>query len=148
MAKGNVKVQTGLRVDKFVFDGFKELCRGERLMVGEAVQCLMEVCLKAGSVTLVLRSQVLVDASQRKADELKLKGALSELRGFIRVVEEGKYRFVTVKDRETRVDRAIYRPAYETALAMIPKVRDEELIHEAERVLEKANKAAEKIIGG
>jgi hypothetical protein len=148
MVKGNVKVQTGLRVDKFVFDGFKELCRGERLMVGEAVQCLMEVCLKAGSVTLVLRSQVLVDASQRKADELKLKGALSELRGFIRVVEEGKYRFVTVKDRETRVDRAIYRPAYETALAMIPKVRDEELIHEAERVLEKANKAAEKIIGG
>ena len=87
MMKGNVNVQTGLRVDKFVFDGFKELCRCERLMVGEA-----------------------------------------EL-------------------RETRVDRAIYRPAYETALATLPKVKDEELIREAQRILEKANEAAEKAIG-
>ena len=38
MVKGNLKVQTGVRVDKFVFDGFKELCRGERMLVGEAVQ--------------------------------------------------------------------------------------------------------------
>ena len=143
-----MKVQTGMLVDKFVFDGFKELCKGERLMVGEAVQRLMEVCLKAGSVTLVLRGEGLVDAGQRKADELRLKGALAELRGFVRAVKEGKYRFVTVKDRETRIDRAIYRPAYETAVAMIPKVRDEELIREAERALEKANEAAEKIIGG
>jgi len=82
-------------------------------MVGEAIQRLMEACLKAGSATLVLRSEALVDAGQRKADELKLKGALAELRGFVRAVEEGKYRFVTVKDRETRIDQAIYRPAAE-----------------------------------
>jgi len=56
-----VKVQTGLRVDGFVFDGFKELCRRERMLVGEAVQRLMEVCLKAGAVVLVLRSEALVD---------------------------------------------------------------------------------------
>ena len=141
-----MKVQTGLRVDKFVFDGFKELCRGERMLVGEAVQRLMEVCLKAGSVALVLRVEGLVDAGQRKADELKLKGALAELRGFVRAVEMGKW-YVVVKDRETRVDRAIYRPAYETAVAMLSKVRDEELISEAEKVLEKANKVVEKAIG-
>ena len=47
-----------------------------------------------------------------------------------------------MKDRETRIDRAIYRPAYETAV--LPKVKDEKLIREAERVLEKANEAAEK----
>ena len=141
-----MKVQTGLRVDKFVFDGFKELCRGERLMVGEAVQRLMGACLKAGSVSLVLRGEGLVDVGQRKADELRLKGALAELRGFIRAVEMDR-RYVTVKDRETRVDRAIYRPAYEKAVATLPKVRDEELIREAEKVLEKANEAAEKAIG-
>jgi len=55
--------------------------------------------------------------------------------------------YVMVKDRETRVDRAIYRPAYETAVAMIPKIQDEKLIREAERVPEKANEAAENIIG-
>jgi len=146
MMRDNMKVQTGLRVDKFVFDGFKELCRGERMLVGEAVQRLMEVCLKAGSVALVLRVEGLVDAGQRKADELKLKGALAELRGFVRAVEMGKW-YVVVKDRETRVDRAIYRPAYETAVAMLSKVRDEELISEAEKVLEKANKVVEKAIG-
>ena len=43
-----MKVQTGMRVDKFVFDRFKELCSGERLMVGEAVQRLMEACLEDG----------------------------------------------------------------------------------------------------
>jgi len=144
MVKDNLKVQTGMRVDKFVLARAK----GERLMVGEAVQHLMEACLKARYVTLVLRSEGLMDAGQRKADELRLKGALAELRGFVRAVEEEKYRFVTVKDRETRVDRAIYRPAYETAVAVLPKVRDEELIREAERVLERANEAAEKIIGG
>lgn len=57
MVESNLKVQTGVRVDKFVFDCFKELCRGERMLAGEAVQRLMEVCLKAGSVTLVLRSE-------------------------------------------------------------------------------------------
>jgi len=148
MVKDNLKVQTGLRVDKFVFDGFKEVCRRERFMVGEAVQRLMETCLKGRSVALVLRVEGLVDGGQRKADELRLKGSLAELRGFVRAVEEGKYRFVTVKHRETRVDRAIYRPAYDTAVAMLSKVGDEELIREAERVLEKANEAAEKIIGG
>ena len=87
------------------------------------------------------------DAGERKGDELRLKGALAELRGFVRAVEREEW-YVTVKDRETRIDRAIYRPAYETVVAMIPKVRDEELIREAERVLEKANEAAEKVIGG
>ena len=141
-----MKVQTGLRVDKFVLESFKELCRRERLMVGEAVQRLMEACLKAGSVTLVLRSEALVDAGQRKADELKLKGALAELRGFIKAVETEEW-YVTVKDRETRIDQAIYRPAYETALAMLPKIQDRELIREAQRVLEEANEAVERAIG-
>jgi len=52
-----------------------------------------------------------------------------------------------VEDKATRIDRAIYPPAYEMALTVLPKVRDEELIREAERVLEKTNEAAEKIIG-
>ena len=116
------------------------------LLVDEAVQRLMEACLKVGSVALVLRVEALVDAGQRKADELKLKGALAELRGFIKAVEKEQW-YVTVKDKATRIDRAIYRPAYETAVAMLPKVRDETLIREAEKVLEKANEAAEKIIG-
>lgn len=115
-------------------------------MVGEAVQRLMEACLKAESATLVLRSEALVDAGQRKADELRLKGALAELRGFIKAVETEEW-YVTVKDRETRIDQAIYRPAYETALATLPKVKDEELIREAQRILEKANEAVEKAIG-
>jgi len=51
-----------------------------------------------------------------------------------------------VEDKATRIDRAIYRPAYETAVAMLPKVRDEELIREAENVLEKANESVEKAI--
>jgi len=88
-----------------------------------------------------------VNAGQRKADELRLKGALAELRGFVRAVEIGKW-YVVVKDRETRIDQAIYRPAYETAVATLPKIQDEELIREAERVLEKANEAAEKVIRG
>ena len=71
-----------MQVDKFVFDGFKELCKRERMLVREAVQRLMETCLKTGSVTLVLRSEALVDAGQRRADELRLKGALAKLNFF------------------------------------------------------------------
>jgi hypothetical protein len=81
MGDGNVKVQTGLRVDKLVFDRFKELCMGEKLRVGEAVQQLMELCLAAGSVTAVLASTAWQSAAQRKAEELRLRSALAELRG-------------------------------------------------------------------
>ena len=74
MVRDNLKVQTGLRVDKFVFDGFKEVCRGERMLVGEAVQRLMEACLKAGSVTLVLRSEALVEEGGRRKVKLRSDG--------------------------------------------------------------------------
>jgi len=84
-----------------------------------------------------------VDAGERRADELRLKGALAELRGFVRAAENEKW-CVTVDDRERPVDRSIYRPAYETAVAVLPKVMDEELIREAEKVLGKANGAVEK----
>ncbi len=53
MVKDHLKVQTGLRVNKFVLDGFKKLCRGERMLVGEAVQRLMKACLKTGSVAML-----------------------------------------------------------------------------------------------
>jgi uncharacterized protein (DUF4415 family) len=43
MVEGNLKAQTGLRVDGFVLDRFKELCKGERMLVGEAVQRLMRL---------------------------------------------------------------------------------------------------------
>ena len=43
----------------------------------------MEACLKTGSITLVLRIEGLADTGRRKADELRLKGALAELRGFL-----------------------------------------------------------------
>ena len=59
--------------------------------MGEAVQRLMEACLKAGSVALVLRVEGLVDAGQRKADELRLKGALAGLSGFVRAVEKEQW---------------------------------------------------------
>ncbi len=133
-----------MRIDKLVFDRFKELCKGERLMVGEAVQHLMELCLEAGSVTKVLTLQVRETVGQRKAKELKLKGALAMLKSFVRAVEAERW-YVTVKDRETRIDQAIYRPAYETALATLPKIQDVQLIQEAERVLETANQCLEKV---
>ena len=127
MVNGNLKVQTGVRIDKLVFDRFKELCKVEKLMVGEAVQRLMELCLEAGSVAGVLTSQVRETVGRRKADELRLKGALAMLKSFVRAVEEEEW-YVTVKDRETRIDQAIYRPAYETAVATLPKIQDAQLI--------------------
>jgi hypothetical protein len=147
MGDGNVKVQTGLRVDKLVLERFKALCAGERLRVGEAVQQLMETCLAAGSVLNVLTAKMQMSAGQRKADELKLRGALAELKGFTRAVEANEYLFVSTKHRETRIDQAIYRPAYDVVVALLPKVQDEALIREAEQVLNKANAAVERLIG-
>ena len=139
-----MKVQTGMRIDKLVFDRFRGLCGDEKLMVGEAVQRLMEFCLEAGSVAEVLASHVRETVGQRKADELRLKGALAMLKSFVRAVEEEEW-YVTVNDRETRVDQAIYRPAYDAAVSTLPKIQDPQLIEEAERVLEKANQCMERI---
>ena len=147
LGDGNVKVQTGLRVDKLIFDRFKELCAGERLRVGEAVQQLMKVCLAAGSVTAVLASTAWQSAAQRTAEKLRLRSALAELRGFIKAVDRGDEWFVSDKDRDVRIDRAIYRPAYDVVVALLPKVQDDALIREAELVLQKANKAVERLIG-
>ena len=144
MVKGNVKVQTGIRIDKLVFDRFKDLCKSEKLMAGEAVQHLMELCLEAESVAWVLASRVRETVGQRKADEWKLKGALAMLKSFVSDVEKEEWH-VTVNDRETRVDQAIYRPAYETVVTILPKIQDPVLIEEAERILEEANRNVEKI---
>lgn len=143
---GNLKVQTGLRFDKLVFEGFKRLCKREKLMVGEAVQGLIGMCLEAGSVVDVLTARRVESRAGKKADELRLRGALAELRGFIRAVEAEKGWYVTVKDKETRIDRAVYRPAYDVALAMLLKVGDEQLLGEAEQVLRRANECVEKVI--
>lgn len=145
MVKGNVKVQTGIRIDKLVFDRFRKLCRDEKLMVGEAVQHLMELCLEAGSVAEVLTLHVTETVGQRKADELKLKGALAMLKSFVGAVEKKNF-FVAIKDKDTRVDQAIYRPAYDTAVAVLPNIHDPQLIEEAEGVLEKANRCVETMV--
>ncbi len=147
MGDGTVKVQTGLRLDKLVFDRFKKLCQGERLRVGEAVQQLMAACLAAGSVTVVLASKACESRAQRKADALKVQGALAELRGFTRAVEANEYLFVSTKKRETRIDQAIYRPAYDAVVALLPKIQDDALVQKAEEVLRKANVAVERLIG-
>jgi len=47
-----------MRIDKLVFDRFKELCRVEGLMVRDAVKRLMELCLEVGSVAGVLTLQM------------------------------------------------------------------------------------------
>jgi len=140
-----VKVQTGIRIDRLVFDRFKVLCRGEKLMVGEAVQHLMMFCLEAGSVAKVLAFHVGETVGQRKADELELKGALAMLKSFVVAVEKRNF-FVTIKDKDSRVDQAIYKPAYETVVAILPRIQDPKLIEEAERVLEKANRTVEKLL--
>jgi len=74
-----------------------------------------------------LTSQVKETVAQSKADELKLKGALAGLKVFIRAVDKREW-YVTVNDRETRIDQAIYRPAYEIAIATLPKIHDARLI--------------------
>ena len=66
------------------------------------------------------------------------------MRGFVRAGEECH---VTVNGRETCIDRAIYRPAYEMAVAMLLKVRDEGLVREAEKVLEKGKRLQKKSSG-
>jgi hypothetical protein len=146
MVIGTVKVQTGLRVDKLLYARFKALCKAERLLVGEAVAAFLQACVEAGSVTAVVASLETSGVGQRKADELKLKGALASLRSFVRAVEAGRF-WVTVKDREVRVDHAIYQPAYEVAVATLPRIQDRELMAAAEQVLEEANRCVE-LVGG
>ena len=141
-----MKVQTGIRVDRLVSVRFKDLCRAEKLMVGEAVQHFMEACLEAGSVIAVLGSREKGAMAQRKADELRLRGALAMLRGFTKAVSAKKW-YVEVRDKETRIDQAIYGPAYDEAVSVLPKIQDEQLLREAERVLKEANKAVERVVG-
>jgi hypothetical protein len=140
-----VKVTSGLRLDKLLYDRFKALCQREHLLVGEAVQRLMQACLDAESIVAVLDTHVKGREAQGKADELRLKGALSRLRVFIAAAERNQW-WVTVKDREVRIDQAIYLPAYETAVEVLPRIHDPELIRVAADVMEEANRAVEKAI--
>ena len=67
------------------------------------------------------------------------------LKSFVVAVEKRNF-FVTIKDKDSRVDQAIYKPAYETVVAILPRIQDPKLIEEAERVLEKANRTVEKLL--
>ena len=104
----------------------------------------LQACVAVGSVTAMAAALGTESVGQRKADELRLKGALANLRSFVRAVEAGRF-WVTVKDREVRVDQAIYQPAYEVAVATLPKIQDRQLLAAAEHVLEQANRWVETV---
>jgi hypothetical protein len=145
MVNGNVKPQTGMRLDRLLYDRFKELCKREKLRPNEATELLMQMCLEAESVKAILSMQSRQKTGFVKAEELKLKGALSHLKTFIEAVEKRKM-WILTKGRPERIDQVIYLPAYEAAVAALPSISDPELVKTTEEVLEKANKALEEMV--
>jgi hypothetical protein len=108
-------------------------------MVGEAIESLIEFCVEADSVTRIFTISTLERKGERVANELKLKGALAQLKAFVDAGGRGVLLIYGV-NQELPVAKALYFPAYQVATETLPKIQDERLTHEAQEILAQANK--------
>jgi len=125
VVKGDLKVQTGLRVDGFVFDRFKELCRRERLMVGEAVQG------EAAVIALALEGcgeNVIVDDGEARIaaeySELKVYGTLYIiLEAYRRNIFKSKAEVMSMVNNMLRKGFYLSSEVYAQLLFLLDKLR-------------------------
>lgn len=78
------KHQTGLRIDRLLFQQFQEMCSSEKLRPGEAVEMLIQLAIRAGRVNGL---DVDRKNSARMADDALFRSRLARLRTCL-VLEE------------------------------------------------------------
>ncbi len=64
----------------------------------------------------------------------------------MRAVEKGRAWIPVGGNQDLPADRALYHPAYREAVEVLPKIRNKQLIREAEGILREANQVLEELV--
>ena len=82
-----MKHQTGIRVDRIIYDQFQQICKTQKLRPGEAVESLMRLAVQAGSVTSVSIDNAKSDNPVRMFDDALFKSRLARLKKSLELEE-------------------------------------------------------------
>ena len=78
-----MKIQTGIRLTKDLWDSYKKLCESEGYRPNEAIEQFLEVCSRKNSVKTVLELLKSESEGQKLADKLKLENLLVDLEVYL-----------------------------------------------------------------
>ena len=82
-----MKHQTGIRIDKIIYDQFQQICKTQKLRPGEAVESLMRLAVQAGSVTSVSIDSAKSENPVRMFDDALFKSRLARLKKSLELEE-------------------------------------------------------------
>lgn len=129
-----MKRQTGIRIDRVLFQQFRELCTTEKMGPGEAVESLLQLAIKAGSIKGL---NVDNENSGRMADDALFRSRLARLKACLELEE--RHLKETGEQMEENESEGIIKELAELARRGVSP----ELIKELETCLANADKLFE-----
>jgi len=120
-----VKIQTGIRLDKLLWESYKKLCENEGLRPNEAIEEFLEVCKQKNSIITVLELLKSETEGQKLANKLKLQNLLVDL--------EIYYNW----DRKERKfsNSGIVNNRIQEIIQILPKIREKDLLEKSEKII-------------
>ena len=123
-----MKIQTGIRISKVLWDSYKKLCEIEGYRPNEAIEQFLEVCSQKSSVKTVLELLKSESEGQKLADKLKLENLLVDLEVFLEWdKQENQISYSDVcNDRINQI------------IKVLPRIREKTLLEKAEAKIREA----------
>jgi len=117
-----MKIQTGIRLTKDLWDSYKKLCEIEGYRPNEAIEQFLEVCSRKNSVKTVLELLKSESEGQKLADKLKLENLLVDLEVYLEWDKQ--------KNQINYSD--ICNDRINEIIKVLPRIREKTLLEKAE----------------
>ena len=117
-----MKIQTGIRLTKDLWDSYKKLCEIEGYRPNEAIEQFLEVCSRKNSVKTVLELLKSESEGQKLADKLKLENLLVDLEVYLEWDKQ--------KNQINYSD--ICNDRINEIIQVLPRIREKTLLEKAE----------------
>ena len=120
-----MKIQTGIRLDKLLWESYKQLCENEGLRPNEAIERFLEVCKQKNNVSTVLELLESETEGQKLANKLKLENLLVDLEIY----------YSWDKRKHEFSNSGIANDRIQEITAILPKIHEKNLLKKSEKLI-------------
>ncbi len=129
-----LRVQTGVRFSRDLWDRFKGFCQAQGYRANAALELLMTAALQSGSVKSAVDVLIVRSEEQRAVDRVMLRRELANLSS---LTEAARLEFDSLEKNHwmgtlPEVERRL-SPAVEEVLGVLPRVNDKAMIDQTDR---------------
>ena len=120
-----MKIQTGIRLDKLLWESYKKLCENEGLRPNEAIEEFLEICKQKNSVITVLELLESETEGEKLANKLKLENLLVDLEIY----------YNWDKRKREFSNSGIVNDRIQEITAILPKIHEKNLLEKSEKLI-------------